>query len=141
MKAVKGSKSACGAMKGFSRIVAVRPLTIFFIMVFVCSVQVASFHHHNSVIVQRDCPICKFLAVFPSDTEAAVQPVIAPDFVHLFSAPENLLIFFTMLAVVPGTRAPPYSFFPGKTPQLFQNEQLPAKLLLLCKTFANKKGE
>jgi len=134
---MKEPNFTCGAMKGFSRIGAIRPLTIFFITVFVCSVQVASFHHHNSVIVQRDCPICKFLAVFPSDTEAAVQPAIAPDFVHLFSAPENLLIFFTVLAVVPGTRAPPYAFFSGKTPQLFQNEQLAAKSLLLCKTFAN----
>jgi hypothetical protein len=138
MQAMKGSKSTCGAMKGFSRIGEVRPLlTIFFITVFVCSVQIASFHHHNSIIVHRDCPICKFLAVFPSDTEAAMQPMIAPDFVHLFFAPENMLTFFTVLAVVPGTRAPPYLFFSGKTPQLFQNEQLPAKSLLLCRTFTN----
>jgi hypothetical protein len=117
MQAMKGSKFTCGVMKGFSHMLEVRPLlTILFITVFVCSVQVASFHHHNSIIVHRDCPICKFLAVFPSDTEAAVQPMIAPDFVHLFSAPENLLIFFALLAVVPGTRAPPYSFFSGKTP-------------------------
>ena len=138
MQAVKGSKFTCGAMQGFGHIVGVRPLlTIFFITVFVCSLQIASFHHHNSIIVYRDCPICKFLAVFPSVTEAAVQPMIAPDFAHLFSAPENLLIFFTVLAVVPGTRAPPYSFFSGKTPQFFQNEQLPAKSLLLCKMFTN----
>ena len=135
---MKGSKFICGSMKSFSRIVEVRPLlTISFIAVFICSVQIASFHHHNSIIVHRDCPICKFLAVFPSGSEAAVQPTIAPDFVHLFPALENLLIFFTVLAVVPGTRAPPYSFFSGKTQQLFQNEQLPAKSLLLCKTFAN----
>ena len=113
---MKGSKFTCGSMKSFSRIVEVRPLlTIFFIAVFV-SVQIASFHHYNSIIVHRDCPICKFLAVFPSGSEAAAQPMIAPDFVHLFSALENLLIFFTVLAVVPGTRAPPYSFFSGKTP-------------------------
>jgi hypothetical protein len=137
MPAVKRSKFTYGAVKGFRRIVAVRPLTIFFITVFVCSVQVASFHHHNSIIVQRDCPVCKFWAVFPSAAEAAVQPMIAPDFVHLSSAPENLLIFFTVLAVVPGTRAPPCSFFSGKNPQLFRNEQLSAKSLLFCKTFAN----
>jgi hypothetical protein len=124
-------------MKGLSSIGAVRPLTIFFITAFVCSVQVAVFQHHNSIIVQRDCPICKFLAVFPSDTEAAAQPVMAPDFVHLFSSPESLLIFFTLLAVVPGTRAPPCVLFSGETRQFFRNEQLPANSLLLCKTFAN----
>jgi hypothetical protein len=129
-------------MKGFSSRGEVRPmLTLFFITVFVCSVQIASFHHHNSIIVHRDCPLCKFLAVFPSGSEAVVQPMAAQDFVHLFSAPETLRILFTVLAVVPGTRAPPYSFFSGKTRQLFQNQQLPAESLLLCKTFTNEKGE
>jgi hypothetical protein len=131
---MKGLKFTCGAMKGFSRILEVRPLlTIFFVAVFVCSVQIASFYHHNSIIVHRDCPICKFLAVFSSGSEAAVQPMIAQDFVHLFFALTNLLIFFALLAVVLGTRAPPCSFFSRKTTQLFQNEQLPAKSLLLCK--------
>ncbi len=128
------SRSTCGTMKAFSRTLEVRPLlTLFFITVFVCSVQIASFHYHNGIIVQRNCPICKFLAVFPSGSEAAVQTMIAPDFVRLVFAPENLLVFFAVLAALLDTRAPPCSFFSGNTTQLFQNEQLPARLLLQCK--------
>ncbi len=105
-------KLTCGVMKGFSRRLEVRPLlTIFFTAVFVCSVQIDSSDCHDSIIVHRDCPICKYLAIFPSGSEAAVQQMVAPDFVNLLPALENLLIFSEVLITVPDTRAPPYSFF------------------------------
>ena len=103
-----GSKFRFGTMEGLSRILKVRTLlTVFVIIVLASSVRIASFHHHDSFIVHRDCPICKFLAVFSSGSEAAAHPIITADFVYLFFALENLLIFLAVLPVVRGTRAPP----------------------------------
>ena len=112
------SKFRCRAAEGFSRMLKVRQLpAVLVITVFFCSVQIAAFHHHDSFIVHRDCPICKFLAVSSSGGEAAVhlQPVTNPDFGTVFFALENLLIFLAVMPVVRGTRAPPQTFFPEAT--------------------------
>jgi hypothetical protein len=103
-----GSKNTCGTVEGFSRMLKVRPLvTLLMITAFVCSAQLASLYHHDSLAVHRDCRICKFLAVPSSGSEAAVLPISTPDFVHFFFALENLLLFIAVFPLVRGTRAPP----------------------------------
>ena len=92
-------------------------LMVLFITIFVFSVQFASFYHH-SLIVHRDCPICKFFAVFSAGGEAAVHQMIIPDFVRIFFTLKILICFSAILTFVLGTRAPPYLFSRGITASL-----------------------
>jgi hypothetical protein len=104
------NKDRRDSVKKPCRRVKVMPLlTVLFISIFVFSVQFASFYHH-SLIVHRDCPICKFFAVFTAGGETAVHQMIIPEFARIIFTLENLICFSAILTFVLGTRAPPYSF-------------------------------
>jgi hypothetical protein len=110
---MSGSKITCDTVKDYSRILKARAvLTVFVIIFFVCSLQVASLRHHDdSLIIHRACHICKFLALSSSGSEMALLQITAADSTPLFLALENLLIFLAVLPLVRGTRAPPHLLF------------------------------
>lgn len=121
VQAMPGSEFRCGTVQGFNRVLkARRLLTVFVILLFVYSVQIASFHHpDDSLVIHRACHICKFLAVSSFSNEAALLPITTTDSAPLFLALENLLIFLAILPFVRSTRAPPHLFLGT---QSFQKE-------------------
>jgi len=105
-----GSEMRCRTVRGFARVLNVRGLlTVLVMIVFVFSIQIASFHHRdNSLVIHRACHICKFLALPSSGGEAILLPITTADSAPLFFTLENLLIFFAVLPLVRDTRAPPH---------------------------------
>jgi hypothetical protein len=87
-----GSEFRCETVQGFSRVLKTgRLLTLFIVIAFVCSVQIASFHHpDDSLVIHRACHICKYLAVSSSGGEAALLPITTTNSAPLFFALENL---------------------------------------------------
>jgi hypothetical protein len=116
-----GSEFRFGTVQGFNRLLkARRLLTVFVIILFVCSVQIASFHHpDDSLVIHRACHICKYLGVSSSGGESSLLPITTTNSAALFFALENLLIFLAILPLVRSTRAPPHLFLGT---QSFQEE-------------------
>jgi hypothetical protein len=85
-------------------------LTVLFIIVFVFSVQIASFHFYDDgIVIYRACHICKFLEA-SSGGEDALLPITADASASSSFTPENILIFPALLPLVRDTRAPPHLF-------------------------------
>jgi hypothetical protein len=86
-------------------------LTVLFLTVFVCSVPFA--YSHQSLLVQTDCPVCKFFAALSSGSVIAERKMIISHFVRLF-LPESLIFFSALLPFVLGNRAPPDALSPER---------------------------
>jgi hypothetical protein len=105
-----GSEFRCGIVQDLNRVLTARRLmTVFVIILLLCSVQIVFFHHYNdSLVIDRACHICKFLAVSSSGSDSALLRIASTDSAPLFLVPENLLLFFAVLSFFLGNRAPPH---------------------------------